>query len=47
MDIIDESKQVTSIKLYIRFYHRNSINEAYETLALDISKVDAQDVKNA
>lgn len=37
MDIIDESKKVIARKPYIRFYTRESINDKYEAVTLDIA----------
>ncbi len=39
MDIIDESKRVVSITPYIRFYTRDSINDKWEFIKLDIAGV--------
>lgn len=47
MDIIDESKQVASVKPYIRFYHRKSINDNYDIVPLDIAKLGNQGKSNA
>lgn len=37
MEIIDESKKVSRAKSYIRFYARESIDEEYKLIALDIA----------
>ncbi|AVK80631.1 DUF3164 family protein [Campylobacter fetus] len=39
MDIIEESKTVSSIKPYIRFYTRNSIENEYAMISLDIASI--------
>ena len=39
MEIIDDSKQVSRTKPYIRFHTRNSIDDKYELVSLDIAGV--------
>lgn len=39
MDIIDESKKVAHVKPYVRFYIRDSIDEPYKAIRLDIANV--------
>lgn len=40
MTIIDESKRVSHVKPYIRFYARESIEDSYELIKLDIASID-------
>ncbi len=39
MEIIDESKRVISIKPYVRFYERDSIEDKWQNIKLDIAGV--------
>lgn len=39
MEIIDESKKVAHVKPYIRFYKRDSIEDSWENVKLDIAGV--------
>lgn len=42
MGIIDEAKRITSSKSYIRFYHRESPDESWELIPIDIAGVEAK-----